>query len=92
MHLGIAFLVGCIIVYFVYPIVFPPRLVRREGFQPAPDTLVGDAGTCEIMKNILVTINSRLEKAKESNNPSELNIINTSKDAMEKQYAALKCT
>jgi hypothetical protein len=63
-----------------------------EGFQATPEVLIGDPETCRIMKNILDVTNAKLEEAQVSNNPTELNLITTTKLSIEKQYAALKCT
>jgi hypothetical protein len=92
-HIGLALavLVACVAAYFLFPRRSIPR-IKIEGFQGTPQALIGDPETCKIMKNILNVTNAKLEQAQASNNPTELNIIITTKESIEKQYAALKCT
>jgi len=89
LYIGIFIAVIALALYFLFP-----RRSESEGFQtfPSSPTLIGDPETCRIMKNILDSTNSQIEKAQAANDSSQMKLMTVTKASIEEQYAALKCS
>lgn len=89
------------VAYFFYPrkregfqtVTTSPQIasIMAQNSAATPPELIGNPDACRMIQNILKTVTTQLETAKQTNMTTQISLLQVSKDSLEKQIVSLKC-